>query len=100
MLAAERSPEDMNAMCSFCGENKASALWMGHIEIFSCGHCASELLPQFMADAIVGDLNFDHVRSSSGPTNALSKQSRILERFNGAFSSALLRKVRLSKNTE
>ena len=95
MLVTERSPEDASALCSFCGENKASALWIGHNEIFSCGHCASELLPQLMADAIVGDLNFNHVRSSSGSTIALSKQSHILERFNGAFCSALLRKMRV-----
>jgi hypothetical protein len=71
---------------------------MGHVEIFSCGHCASELLPQLMADAIVGDLNLNDVRSSSGPTVELTRQSRILERFNSAFSSALLRKIRLGSN--
>jgi|GEM_PF-4718863 len=82
------------AMCSFCGERPATALWMGQIEIFSCSVCASETLPQLMADAIVGGLDFKHVELSSGATTALTKEPRILERFHGAFSGALLRKIR------
>ena len=95
MLVAELSPEDAISSCSFCGESKPSAMWRGQIEIFACTHCASEFLPQLMADAIVGGLSLNHINSSSGPTDALTKQSRIIERFNGAFSGALLRKIRL-----
>lgn len=99
MLITERSPEDANSLCSFCEENKADALWMGKIDIFACKHCASELLPQLMADAIVGGLNFKQLQNATGPTINISQESRIRERFHSAFSSALLRKMRSMPNT-
>jgi len=99
MLITERSPEDENSLCSFCDENTADALWMGKIDIFACRHCASELLPQLMADAIVGGLDFNKIKSATGPTINFSKESRIIERFHSAFSSALLRKMRSTPKT-
>lgn len=85
---------DLNEMCSFCGEHKAEAVWMGAAEVFCCRHCAVEYLPQLMADAIVGGTPEAEIRNSEGATIKVTKEERILGRFRGAFSSALIRKLR------
>ena len=93
MLVAEIDMQEENFRCSFCRENKPTALWMGESDIYVCGHCASEILPQLMADGIVGALELHNIKSCTGATAKLSKKARIMERFHSAFSSALLRKL-------
>ncbi len=96
MLIHERDQEtDKEKNCSFCGERKASALWMGAIDIFCCSHCASELLPQLMADAIVGGTSINDLKKSTGATVGITKEERILKRFHSSFGSALIRKIRV-----
>ena len=94
MLITEREPEDLNAKCSFCGENKASGLWMGDIDIFCCKHCAISLLPQLMADSIVGSTSINELKKSTGATIKITNEAYILKRFYSSFSSALIRKMR------
>ncbi|MGH8601255.1 MAG: hypothetical protein ACREXR_00275 [Gammaproteobacteria bacterium] len=99
MFVADRSPEDCNELCSFCSDRKADALWMGKIDIFACSLCAVEILPQLMADAIVGGTSVDHIRTSKATPHEIQKESRILERYHSAFSGALIRKLRIAPIT-
>lgn len=94
MLIHERDLNDTKQDCSFCEENKADALWMGKIDVFLCMHCATEVIPQLMADAIVGGTSLGTIEKSTGPTIEISRERRIMERFNSSFKSALIRKIR------
>lgn len=48
-------------MCSFCGEEPATATWRGAgSEIHTCRQCAVEMLPALAADAIVEDEIHNH----------------------------------------
>lgn len=99
MLAIERSPEDCNQKCSFCSEQKAAALWMGDIDIFVCSICAVELLPQLMADAIVGGTTIKTLQTSKETPHSIKREGRIMERFHSAFSGALIRKIRIESGS-
>lgn len=49
---------DWNArpLCTFCGENRAVAAWRGAThEILLCQQCATNVIPKFVADAVIGD---------------------------------------------
>lgn len=96
MFVSERSPKDCNELCSFCSDRKADAVWIGKVDIFACATCAAELLPQLMADAIVGAVSIEILRSSKDTPHEIQKEGRILERFHSAFSGALIRKLRIA----
>lgn len=94
MLTTER-----NNPCHFCGEANANAVWMGSTcEIFCCSICAQDILPQFIADAIVGSLDMKSLKDQDGPTIKVTKENEILLRFHSAFNSALIRKIRATEN--
>lgn len=93
MFVTDRSPEDAEEICSFCDDHKASALWMGKIDIFVCKLCAVELLPQLIADAIVGSISISQLKQSKKTSHEIKNAGRIMERFEGAFSGALIRKI-------
>lgn len=80
--------------CALCDENKADAIWTCAKDIYVCKRCALDFLPQLMADAIVGGTDKKFIKSATGATNNLTKETYILKRFHSAFSSALLRKFR------
>ena len=94
MLATELKPF-REEKCTFCGQNKAGGAWMGaQLTVFCCGECAHDVLPQFIADSIVGSLSSQQIESSSGATIKITKEDKILNRFHSAFASALIRKAR------
>ncbi|WP_159956341.1 hypothetical protein [Pseudomonas sp. R76] len=99
MLVIEGSLADCNQKCSFCSEQKATALWMGDIDVFVCSICAVELLPQLMADAIVGAINIQNLQNLMQASHSIQKERLILERFHKAFSSALIRKIRIESGS-
>jgi hypothetical protein len=84
--------------CIFCGNPKPTGMWMAHRgAIFCCSLCASETLPQLMADSIVGGLHFNFV---GRPTINDTKERQILLRFYSSFTSALLRRIEIEKKSK
>lgn len=89
---------EQNNACHFCGEAKANAVWIGSAgEIFCCSLCAQKILPQLIADAIVGSLDMSFLKSQDGPTITVTKENEILLRFHSAFNSAMIRKMRATE---
>lgn len=84
--------------CSFCGENDPSGMWMGKDVIFCCKPCATDYLPQLMADTIVGGTSEKIIKDSGHLPVEVTKENKILRRYHGAFSTALIRKFRHNKN--
>ncbi|VVS92204.1 hypothetical protein [Desulfoluna spongiiphila] len=84
-------------VCSFCGEDKASGMWMGREKtIFCCKNCAIQYLPQLMADAIVGGTLESEIKDSEKRPVEITQELTILKRFHSAFSTALIVKARIS----
>lgn len=82
-------------VCSFCGEGKATGVWMGHEKtIFCCKQCATQYLPQLMADAIVGGISEAELKGEEKPPVEIKQENTILQRFHAAFSTALILKTR------
>lgn len=44
-----------DAKCNICG-HEAAAMWNGEKDIFICPHCAVDVLPRLIADAILSDV--------------------------------------------
>lgn len=81
-------------VCSFCGEGKATGVWMGSEKtIFCCKGCATQLLPQLMADAIVGGISEAEIKNKEKLPVEITQENTILQRFHAAFSTALIRKI-------
>lgn len=80
--------------CSFCGEREPSGIWMGEKVIFCCKFCAINYLPQLMADAIVDGTTEEQLKDKEVLPAHITNEKHILSRFHGAFSSALIRKIR------
>ena len=87
--------DDEPEVCSFCGEDTASGVWVGHEKtIFCCKHCATQLLPQLMADAIVGGTSEAEIKNDKKPPIEVTQENTILRRFHSAFNAALICKIR------
>lgn len=83
-----------NEKCSFCGENESSGMWRGHQTIFCCKPCATQYLPQLMADTILGGTSVEQIKNQKTLPVEITKENQILQRYHGAFSTALIRKLR------
>jgi len=81
-------------VCSFCGEDRATGVWIGDKTIFCCKHCAMQLLPQLMADAIVGGISEAEIKDKKKLPAEIKQEDTILRRFHAAFSTALICKIR------
>lgn len=43
-------------LCTFCGTNRSIAEWRGAThEILLCQQCATDVIPKFIADAVICD---------------------------------------------
>ena len=80
--------------CSFCGENEPSGMWLGHQLVFCCKLCATQYLPQLMADTIIGGTSIDQIKNKDNLPVEITNENKILQRYHSAFSTALIRKLR------
>lgn len=47
-------PLDGEYQCAICGKEPV-AMWRGALALYICGHCAREVLPRLIADALTPD---------------------------------------------
>ena len=91
----EKYEDNETKECTFCERQVATAIWMtGDINIYCCKLCAVEILPQFMADAVVGGTPENEIKNIIGPTKKITSEEGILKRFYSSFTSALIRKFK------
>ncbi len=101
-MLTEKHDGSHQGKCTFCAENDGTGVWMTQSknDVYCCASCAIDILPQLMADSIVGGTSLNAIQNSKGATNNVTKEPHILKRFNSAFNCALISKLRLSnKNT-
>ena len=78
-----------NQKCFFCGHRKANASWVGDSgEFFLCSPCATNIMPQFIGDAIFGGFP-QYVKNKESNNSAVSYVKNKLDIIQSKYYEAI-----------